>query len=77
MACYLTVSAVAVECEGCTAALAPGVVAFTDEVDGCKLVAQCLRCLAGLDPRLAAAWQAIPDRGIMAMLGKLPPVEYV
>ena len=76
MASYLTVSEVAVECEGCTADLAPGVVAFTDEVDGRKLVAQCLRCLAGLDPRLATAWQAIPDRGTMATLGHLPPVEY-
>ncbi len=55
MSCYLAFSDDARECEGCGAALAPGLIGLTDEVTG-RLVAQCQVCLFSLDRRLAGAW---------------------
>ncbi len=57
MACFLRISGSARECEGCGAAIGPGLIGLTDEINGPpRLDPQCQECLFSLDRRLAAAW---------------------
>ncbi len=53
MTCYLGISSVESECEGCGRAVPPGLAGWTDELLPGRLRPLCSAGLPGLDPELA------------------------